>query len=131
MKIGEVAQRAGVSTSRLRFYEAKGLLPPANRHANGYRDYELHAVKIVGIIERAQSLGFSLKEIGALLAMPFEQLAKPEVIIPHIQAKLHEIEAHLREVQKRRRDLQALLRDLIIENEGGQSPKRHQKQNRR
>jgi MerR family copper efflux transcriptional regulator len=129
MKIGEVAQRAGVSTSRLRFYEAKGLLPPASRHANGYRDYEVRAVKIVGIIERAQSLGFSLKEIGTLLAMPFEQLARPEIIMPHVQAKLREIEAHLREVQKRRRDLRALLRDLTIESEGGKSPKRQRKQN--
>ncbi len=129
MRIGEVAQRAGVSTSRLRFYEAKGLLPLASRRANGYRDYEFRAVKIVGIIERAQSLGFSLKEISALLAMPFEQLAKPEVIIPHVRAKLREIEAHLREAQKRRRDLQALLRDLIIiESEGGKSPKRLRKQ---
>ena len=128
MKIGEVAQRAGVSTSRLRFYEAKGLLPAA-RSANGYRDYEFRTVKIVGIIERAQNLGFSLKEIGVLLAMPHEQLANPDVIIPHVQAKLREIEAHLREVQKRRRDLQALLRDLIVESENSKSLKPRRKQN--
>jgi MerR family transcriptional regulator, copper efflux regulator len=114
MKIGEVAQRAGVSTSRLRFYEAKGLLPAA-RGANGYRDYELRTVKIIGIIERAQNLGFSLKEIGAILALPHEQLKKPETFILLLQGKLREIEAHLREVQKRRKELRELLREYDAE----------------
>jgi MerR family transcriptional regulator, copper efflux regulator len=112
MRIGEVAHRAGVSTSRLRFYEAKGLLAPASRSANGYRDYEAHVVKIIGIIERAQHLGFSLREIAYFLAMPPEQWTRPEAIIPHVEAKLREIEAHLREVQKRRRKLKDLLREL-------------------
>jgi MerR family transcriptional regulator, copper efflux regulator len=120
MKIGEVAQRAGVSTSRLRFYEAKGLLA-ATRAANGYRDYTDKTVKIIGIIERAQSLGFSLKEISSLLAMPKEQLQNPDVVIPHVEAKLREIEAHLREVRARRHDLKALLKDLIAESERNKS----------
>lgn len=121
MKIGEVAQRAGVSTSRLRFYEAKGLLRAARR-TNGYRDYGIKTVKIVGVIERAQSLGFSLKEIGALLAMPREQLKNPDAMIPLVETKLREIEAHLREVQKRRRDLRTVLSDLVAESEGRKSP---------
>jgi DNA-binding transcriptional MerR regulator len=121
MRIGEIAQRAGVSTSRLRFYEASGLLPPASRDANGYRSYEFHAVKIVGIIEHAQNLGFSLKEIGAFLALPHEQLARPETIISLLQAKLGEIDTHLHEVQKRRREVQALLREYRAEREIGKS----------
>ena len=112
MKIGEVAQRAGVSTSRLRFYEAKGLLPPAARGANGYRDYEVRTVKIIGMIERAQNLGFSLKEIGAFLALPHELRSKPDAIISLLQGKLRELDAHLREVQRRRGQLKALLREL-------------------
>lgn len=118
MRIGEVAQRAGVSTSRLRFYEAKGLLPPASRGANGYRDYEAHTVKIVGIIERAQHLGFSLKAIATFLAMPPERWKNPDAIIPHVEAKLREIDKHLREAQKRRRDLRALLAELRVKNKG-------------
>jgi len=35
MKIGEIAKRAGVSASRIRFYEAQGILPPAPRGAGG------------------------------------------------------------------------------------------------
>ncbi len=115
MRIGEIALHASVSTSRLRFYEAKGLLPPASRDTNGYRDYEARTVKIVGIIEQAQNLGFSLKEIGAFLALPHEQLAKPETIVSLLQAKLGEIDAHMREVQKRRREVKELLREYGAE----------------
>ena len=38
MKIGEIAKAAGVSTSRIRFYERKGIIPPGARGSNGYRD---------------------------------------------------------------------------------------------
>ncbi|QAY96579.1 MerR family transcriptional regulator [Methylovirgula ligni] len=124
MKIGEIAQRAGVSTSRLRFYEAKGLLR-ASRSANGYRSYEAKTVKIVGIIERAQHLGFSLREIAALLAMPPEQRKRPEAFIPYVEAKLREIDAHLREVQKRRRELRNLLEQLVAESKSGKTLKRY------
>ena len=36
MRIGELAKRAGVGTSKIRFYESRGLLAPAARLANGY-----------------------------------------------------------------------------------------------
>ncbi|MDP1136857.1 MerR family DNA-binding transcriptional regulator, partial [Klebsiella pneumoniae] len=39
MKIGELAQRTGISIETIRFYEAQGLLPPAARAANNYRVY--------------------------------------------------------------------------------------------
>ena len=39
MRIGEAAAAVGMTTKALRFYENQGLLPPAERAANGYRDY--------------------------------------------------------------------------------------------
>ena len=39
MKIGELSQRTGMATSAIRFYESSGLLPAAERGANGYRQY--------------------------------------------------------------------------------------------
>jgi len=39
MRIGEAAAAAGMTTKTLRFYEDRGLLPPAERASNGYRDY--------------------------------------------------------------------------------------------
>ena len=64
MKIGEVAKAAGVSASRIRFYEKRGLISPAIRGDNGYRDYGGDLVGLLQFIELAQSLGFTLREIA-------------------------------------------------------------------
>ena len=49
MRIGEVAKAAGVSTSRIRFYEEEGILPPAPREANGYRSYPTGTAILEGL----------------------------------------------------------------------------------
>ena len=40
MRISELARQAGLAPSAVRFYEARGVLPPARRGANGYREYD-------------------------------------------------------------------------------------------
>jgi DNA-binding transcriptional MerR regulator len=66
MPIGEVAERAGMSASRIRFYEARGLLPVAERSA-GKRRYAEEVFRRLAIIDAAQRVGFSLEEIRDLL----------------------------------------------------------------
>jgi MerR family transcriptional regulator, copper efflux regulator len=68
MRIGELARRSELSTSRIRFYEAHGLLPKAERSDNGYRDYPDSVLETLRLIQGAQDLGFSLGEIRAGLA---------------------------------------------------------------
>lgn len=67
MKIGELAQRSGLTASRIRFYEASGLLEAAERQPNGYRRYRPTALATLEIIALAQGAGFSLEEIRQLL----------------------------------------------------------------
>jgi DNA-binding transcriptional MerR regulator len=67
LSIGEVAEIAGVSVSAIRFYERRGLLPEPDR-VGGQRRYTASAVKRLGIVASAKRAGFSLEEIGALLA---------------------------------------------------------------
>ena len=67
MRIGELAKRSGLAPSRIRFYEASGLIRSVERKANGYRDYGAEAVWILEIITSAQGAGFSLDEIRRLL----------------------------------------------------------------
>jgi MerR family transcriptional regulator, copper efflux regulator len=76
MRIGLLAARAGVSTSRIRFYEAQGLLPPPPRRHSGYREYNERALEIILFINRARGLGFSLAEVGApgLASRPHEKI---------------------------------------------------------
>jgi len=66
LAIGELAHRAGMSTSRLRYYERRGLLNPPQRHA-GKRRYQPTVLRRLAIIDAAQRVGFSLDEIKDLL----------------------------------------------------------------
>ncbi len=64
--IGEVARRAGVRTSTLRFYEDAGLLTPPER-VSGSRRYDPDALRQLRAIQMAQDAGFTLSEIKTLL----------------------------------------------------------------
>jgi MerR family transcriptional regulator, redox-sensitive transcriptional activator SoxR len=66
LPIGEVAVRAGMSTSRIRFYEARGLLPTPERVA-GQRRYGQDVFRRLAVIDAAQRVGFTLEEIRDLL----------------------------------------------------------------
>ena len=68
LRIGEVAVAAGVSVDTVRYYERRRLLPSAPRTAGGYRVFTSETVERVFFIKQAQELGFSLEEIGILLA---------------------------------------------------------------
>ncbi|MCL7491560.1 MULTISPECIES: MerR family transcriptional regulator [Streptomyces] len=61
MRIGELAELAGVSTRSLRYYEAQGLLR-ARRAANGYREYGDEDLRMVREIRSLLELGFGLEE---------------------------------------------------------------------
>lgn len=67
MKIGELAERTGLTTSRIRFYERIGLLKSVERQNNGYRSYPDDAVLVLKLIATGQSAGFSLDELRTLL----------------------------------------------------------------
>ncbi|HLY50146.1 MAG TPA: MerR family transcriptional regulator [Solirubrobacteraceae bacterium] len=66
LAIGEVAVRAGMSASRIRYYEARGVLPAPEREA-GKRRYTEEVFRRLAIIDAAQRVGFTLEEIGDLL----------------------------------------------------------------
>src|SRR6266496_2596410 len=67
MRIGEVADAAGVTVETLRFYERRGLLPAPARTGSGYRDYPDRAVAVVLFVRHAQQLGFTLDDIAGML----------------------------------------------------------------
>src|SRR5438552_17704061 len=68
LRSGELARRAGVSPDTLRHYERRGLLPRPERSAAGYRRYSPEALRRVRLIRGALSLGFTVHELGAILA---------------------------------------------------------------
>ena len=69
MRIGEIAQRAHVSRSLLRYYERTGILPCAPRDPSGYRNYGASDLTRIQLVTGARRLGCSFAQIKALLAV--------------------------------------------------------------
>src|SRR4051812_14362248 len=66
LAIGEVARRAGIQPSALRYYESIGLMPAPTR-VNGRRRYNDQTVQMLKVVQLAQSAGFTVAEIQTLL----------------------------------------------------------------
>lgn len=69
VRIGELAQRAGINPRTLRYYERIGLLAPSARTEAGYRLYSDQDADRLAFIRRAQALGLSLAEIADIIAL--------------------------------------------------------------
>lgn len=104
MKIGELAKLSGLAPSRIRFYEASGLIHSVARKANGYRDYAPETVWVLELITGAQRAGFSLEEIRHLLPLGadnwqhdqlLEGLTRKVIEIEALQARLKRDKAQL------------------------------------
>lgn len=97
MRIGELAERAGVSCDALRLYERQGLIR-SDRRANGYRDFSEPTLDLVMLIRLAQSLGFTLSEIGTLIRQ-MDGAASQEEVARVLGGKLEEIDARIAGLQ--------------------------------
>lgn len=91
MRIGEAAAEAGVNIQTLRYYERRGLLREPKRQPSGYRAYSDESVRIVRFIKRAQDLGFTLKDVEALLRLTVDR-ARCEEVQSVATAKLVELD---------------------------------------
>ncbi|MDP8971389.1 MAG: Cu(I)-responsive transcriptional regulator, partial [Actinomycetota bacterium] len=69
MNIGEAAALSGLPTKTIRYYEEIGLVRPAQRAENGYRDYDETDVRMLNFLQRARSLGFGIEDCRELLAL--------------------------------------------------------------
>jgi MerR family redox-sensitive transcriptional activator SoxR len=109
MTIGEVARRAGMRTSALRYYESVGLLPPPRRVYGGHRRYDESVLEILSVLRMAQQAAFSIAEMHVLVAgfpsgTPASQ--RWQVLA---QKKLAEVEAVIVHAQQTKRLLEGLL----------------------
>ena len=85
LTIGQLATRAGIATSAIRFYERRGILPPAQRVA-GQRRYAADDLRRLQVLEVAKRAGFTLDEARVLLESgePLRELAARK--LPEVEA---------------------------------------------
>jgi Cu(I)-responsive transcriptional regulator len=108
--IGEASALAGVSAKMIRHYESIGLIPEAARTFAGYRLYSDADVHRLQFIKRARTLGFSIKQIEALLSL-WDDRSRASADVKRL-AKAHaaELAQRIEEMQAMQRTLETLAR---------------------
>lgn len=107
MRIGQLADAAGLAARTIRFYERQGLLPTPVREANGYRDYDDAALDRLAFIRAAQGAGLTLADIRGVIATRNGGRAPCTHVTELLTAKLEEI-------HRRREHLDALEGELVL-----------------
>ena len=108
--IGEAARLSGVSAKMIRHYESIGLIPPAGRTFAGYRLYNEADLHRLGFVRRARGLGFSIKQIEALLGLWDDRSRASAEVKRLAQAHVDELAEKIAEMQAMQRTLQDLAR---------------------
>lgn len=105
MRISELARRSGVAPSAVRWYEAVGVVPPARRSANGYREYGADDVARLRLVMSLRRLGLGPDAAGRLARLCLERgavdagiaplLAEQRAAVARQRADLDRVEAEL------------------------------------
>jgi DNA-binding transcriptional MerR regulator len=111
LRIGEIAEAAGVNKETLRYYERRGLIGPPERTNGGHRLYDDAAVTTLRVIKAAQRLGFTLDEVADLL-----ELGRARGRTEGLQARAHR---KLVEVEERMADLSTIRDNLLAALDAG------------
>ncbi|PRG18362.1 MerR family transcriptional regulator [Burkholderia multivorans] len=111
MKIGELAERTGLTPSCIRFYERIGLLTAVRRQPNGYRVYSPDAVVLLGLVATAQKAGFSLDEIRMLLPPDLGQWQRG-ALLEALRNKVRDIEAMQIKLTQNKAHLVSLMAEI-------------------
>src|SRR5437868_4452684 len=105
VRVGEVAERAGVNVETLRYYERRGLLPTPDRTPSRHRRYDEETVRFLGAIKEAQDVGFTLAEIAEYLRAARRSTAPSEALRVRMAAKIDQIDTRVAALRRMRDEL--------------------------
>src|SRR5919206_258292 len=130
LRIGEVARASGVSIEALRFYERRGLLGRPARTESNYRVYDESVLERLDFIRRAQAVGFTLDEIGEILAESADGRSPCRHVRELARRKLEELDRHMAELRRHRAELARVLA-VMERGPGGADPEEQARQEER
>lgn len=93
MRIGEVADAAGVPAQTIRYYERRGLLPAPERGTSGYRRYDQSTLTQLQFIRGAQAAGLTLEQIASILSLRRDGATPCTHVHSLLLAKLDDVRA--------------------------------------
>lgn len=108
MRIGEASAASSISERMIRHYEKIGLIPRAIRSDAGHRDYDQRDIHTLRFIGRARDLGFSIEEIGRLVALWNDSERSSADVKAIALARAAELERKARQLEEMREALVAL-----------------------
>jgi MerR family transcriptional regulator, copper efflux regulator len=108
MRIGELAEQAGISTKAIRYYEQVGILTPPARTPSGYRAYDEAALGRLGFVRAAQAVSLTLGEIHQIMAFRDDGQAPCAHVTDLLQRHAAALEVRIRELQQLRGELRQL-----------------------
>ncbi len=108
--IGSVARASGVNTQTVLYYERRGLLPKPPRDRNGYRVFDDKTVERIRFVKRAQKLGFSLRQIGELLALHEDSSATCGDVKTSAKNHIEDIKKKINDLDRMQKARETLLR---------------------
>jgi len=108
MNISQASVQSGLPAKTIRYYEEIGLLAPAKRRANGYRDYDQREVHTLQFLGRARDIGFSVDDCRALAALYTDRNRKSADVKALALARVADIDRKLAELKTMRRTLNHL-----------------------
>ena len=117
LSIGELAARACVPTTTVRYYERKGLLRRPQRTASNYRAYDQEAVERLRFIRASQAAGLTLSDIKALLGYRDGTVSPCREVRVLLEKRLENVEASLTELRHLRKALRSFV-DVCRQAEG-------------
>ncbi len=110
IRIGELAQRAGVTPRTIRYYESLGLLGPSEREGTGFRYYTEAELAKLRKIDALKALGLTLEEIGGIIDLFFKQptvVRGKQKLLKILQTHLKETDDKIESLAQFRSELQA------------------------
>jgi Cu(I)-responsive transcriptional regulator len=110
MNIGALANETGIAAKTIRYYESVGLLAAPPRSGGNYRIYGERDLATLRFVQRARKLGFSVKEVGDLVALWQDRQRASADVRALATAHLGEIERKLKELEAMRATLDHLIK---------------------
>ncbi len=108
LNIGDAAMASDVSAKMIRHYEEIGLIPKAKRTLSNYRTYSETDVHTLRFIRQSRALGFSIKQIEALLGLWRDSRRPSRKVKTLAQVHIAELDAKIHEMQAIKRTLETL-----------------------